>query len=88
MNRCSHSQLTLLPSEASRLRCRHCHLTIKAEDLKAGYCPECYEREGVKRDDFDKIEAEEKGAVRYRCESCGAIIAAAPQQDPCPPKQA
>ena len=76
MNRCSHSKLSLLPQETTRLRCRHCHLTIKPDDLEADYCPECFEREGVKRSDFEKVEAEENGAARYRCEQCGAIITA------------
>jgi Zn finger protein HypA/HybF involved in hydrogenase expression len=78
LNRCSHAKIVLLPKEKNRLRCRHCHLTIKPDDLEAGYCPECFEKDGVKRDDFDEVKAEENGVARYRCELCGAIITAAP----------
>ena len=76
MDRCRHQKLSLLPSEKERLRCRRCHLTIKADDLDAGYCPECFERDGTRTDDFEEMAAEENGVTRYRCESCGAIIEA------------
>ncbi len=76
MDRCSHKKIVLLPQEKNRLRCRHCHLTIKPDDLDTGYCPECFERDGVKRDDFDEVASEDNGVVRYRCELCGAIISA------------
>jgi hypothetical protein len=68
----------LLPPEKSRLRCRRCHLTIKPEELDAGYCPECFETDGTKTDDFEKVAAEGGGAIRYRCESCGTIIDTGP----------
>jgi hypothetical protein len=74
MDRCSHSKLLLLPSEQKRLRCRRCHLTIKPDDLDTGYCPECFETDGTKTDDFETVAAEGSGPTRYRCESCGAII--------------
>jgi Zn finger protein HypA/HybF involved in hydrogenase expression len=74
VDRCPHNKLSLLPSEKDRLRCRRCHLTIKPGDLDAGYCPECFEADGTKTDDFEKVAAEENTPARYRCESCGAII--------------
>lgn len=76
MTTCSHSQLVLLKENEKRLRCRHCHLTIKADELKGGYCPECYEESGVRRYDFEEVQAEEPDKVRYRCEGCNAIIEA------------
>jgi predicted RNA-binding Zn-ribbon protein involved in translation (DUF1610 family) len=56
------------------LRCRHCHLTINPDDLHERYCPECFEIHGRKHNEFDEIEAEDKGKVRYRCEECGIIV--------------
>jgi hypothetical protein len=53
-------------------------LTIKAEDLDGGYCPECFEREGIRTEDFETVAPEENAPSRYRCESCGAIIEAEP----------
>jgi len=64
----------LLPSQGKKLRCRHCHLTIGQEELAGGYCPECYEAYGVKRRDFEELEEEDAGKVRYSCEECGIII--------------
>jgi predicted RNA-binding Zn-ribbon protein involved in translation (DUF1610 family) len=74
MTSCKHLTLFLLPEKKNMLRCRHCHLTIDADELGGGYCPECFEIHGRKRYDFDTIEAEDKGTVRYRCEQCGIII--------------
>jgi hypothetical protein len=76
LTHCTHSKLLLLPQEKQRVRCRHCHLTIKPGDLDADYCPECFEKDGVKRNDFDAVDGEENGVIRYRCELCGAIIVA------------
>ena len=56
----------------NRLRCRRCHLTIKADELDGGFCPECFEGDGRKNYDFEEIETEK--TVRYRCEDCGALI--------------
>ena len=74
MTSCRHLTLVQLPEKKNMLRCRHCHLTINADELRGGYCPECFEIDGRKRYDFDEIEAEDKGKVRYRCEQCGIII--------------
>jgi len=74
MTSCNHTKLELLPEEKNRLRCRHCHLTIKADDLGESYCPECFEMHGKKRYDFEEIEAVKTGTARYRCEGCGVII--------------
>lgn len=71
---CDHSTLELLPEKKDRLRCRHCHLTIDADELGDGYCPECFENEGKKRYEFDPIKAVERSLPRYRCERCGVII--------------
>ena len=73
MDSCPHANITLIPESAGRLRCRHCHLTLKAEELSNGCCPECLAVSGQKRADFEKIESE-KGIVQYRCEECGALL--------------
>ncbi|NOY39333.1 MAG: hypothetical protein GXO95_03660 [Nitrospirae bacterium] len=49
-------------------------MTIKADELGGGYCPECYEINGSKRVDFEEVTAEETGRARYRCEDCGLVI--------------
>ena len=74
MTFCNHTKLELLPEEKNRLRCQHCHLTIKADDLGDNYCPECFEMYGEKRYDFEKIEVVKTNIARYRCEVCGVII--------------
>jgi hypothetical protein len=74
MSSCIHSRLVLLPEVKSRLQCDHCHLTIKADDLGEGYCPECFEASGKKLYDFKEMPEKEPGNVRYRCEECGIII--------------
>jgi len=76
MAHCTHANIMLIPEDAGRLRCRHCHLTLKAEELENGYCPECLAISGQKRNDFEKIEPE-KGIARYRCEECGAMLGGA-----------
>jgi hypothetical protein len=75
MTHCNHPTLELLPERKRTLRCRHCHLTLDAEDLGDGYCPECFETSGKKQYEFDEMEA--KGVASYRCEECGAIIKSA-----------
>ncbi len=74
MDACKHSELVLLREKKGRLRCRHCHLTLTADELTSRYCPECFESTNTKRCDFEEIAAVETGIVRYRCEACGAII--------------
>ena len=74
MASCTHMQLVLLPKPKNRLRCRHCHLTINADELSSRYCPECYESSHQKRFDFEEVAAAETGIVQYRCEDCGAMI--------------
>ena len=76
MTACAHKSLVLLSVPKKRLRCRHCHLTIDAEELNGDYCPECYDVDGEKRYDFETIEDGQAGMVRYRCEDCGIIIEA------------
>ena len=76
MTCCAHTNIILIPGDTGRLRCRHCHLTLKTEELENGFCPECLAVNGHKRTDFEKIEPEKK-TVRYRCEACGALLGGA-----------
>ena len=71
MSACPHLQLVLVRDTHARLRCRHCHLTIKAADLPTRYCPECFETTHTKRYDFDEVVPVDSGIVYYRCETCG-----------------
>jgi hypothetical protein len=75
MKSCNHTNLELLPGLKPKLRCRHCHLTLVAEDLKDGFCPECFETSGNKRYEFEELKGPEEPAARYRCDDCGVIIA-------------
>jgi hypothetical protein len=70
MNPCKHRNLLLLPPPKDRIRCRHCHLTIKRAELTGRYCPECYETRGVKRNDFEEVAEAENEKVYYCCEDC------------------
>lgn len=75
MTTCKHSKIVLLsPITKKKLRCSHCHLTISADELGAGYCPECFEINGVKRYDFEEIAQSKENKTQYRCEECGVII--------------
>ena len=74
MSRCKHQSLVLLAPQDKRLRCRHCNLTIDEKELADGNCPECYEDSGMKRQDFERLEPENNGKIRYGCEKCGAVI--------------
>jgi predicted RNA-binding Zn-ribbon protein involved in translation (DUF1610 family) len=76
MSACWHLQLVLVPDQKHRLRCRHCHLTIQADELTSRYCPECFESRGKKRYDFEEVAEVTDGIARYRCEDCGAMIEA------------
>ena len=59
------------------MRCKRCHLTMSADELGDGYCPECFETTGAKHYDFESLSNTGGNVVRYRCEECGVIIAAA-----------
>lgn len=74
MSDCRHASLELLPERKQTLRCRRCHLTLAAEELGDGYCPECFDRSGDKNDDFETLTPTAETAARYRCEECGALI--------------
>ncbi|MBL0714990.1 MAG: hypothetical protein JJV98_14960 [Desulfosarcina sp.] len=74
MPSCPHRNLLLLDAPALRLRCRHCHLTIRADELDGGPCPECYETSGQRRYDFETLAVDNAG-VHYRCEDCGILMA-------------
>ena len=74
MSECNHKTLTLLKQRSDRLRCRHCHLVISADELGKGDCPECHAVNGVRQRDFEEVAAQEDGATTYRCDQCGAVI--------------
>ena len=74
MTACNHSNLIQLPEEKNRLRCRHCHLTIKADELGESYCPECFEEHGKKRYNFVEIAATDARKPQFKCEECGIMI--------------
>ena len=74
MDPCAHKVLALLAPQSKKVRCRTCHLVIAEEELGGGYCPECYDVEGIKRTEFEQVLPDENEPVRYRCEDCGAII--------------
>ena len=77
MNSCTHRNLlVLMDQNKNRVRCRHCHLTISADELGDRYCPECYENQGWKRYDFEEMKTPDTTSVRYRCEDCGVVIEA------------
>jgi rubrerythrin len=76
MSSCTHTTLELLPEPKQRWRCRACHLTIAGEDLKDGFCPECFDSSGIKRYDFEELAAADSRVTRYRCEECGVIVKA------------
>jgi rubrerythrin len=72
---CTHNNLELLPERKETWRCRHCHLTIAADDLGTdGFCPECFDGSGRRRYDFEKLASETGKVARYRCEDCGTIV--------------
>jgi rubrerythrin len=72
---CPHSALELLPARKRTLRCRYCHLTIDGADVEDGCCPECLEKSGQRRYEFEELKT--SGGAAYRCEECGAIIKSA-----------
>ena len=72
--RCRHKNLVLYVEPKDKLRCHHCHLTIKEADLRTRYCPECYEATGAKRFDFEPVEEPLSTKTQYLCEDCGALI--------------
>ena len=74
MTSCSHTALELLLVRKRTMRCRHCHLTIDSEELGNSCCPECLERSGKRRYEFEELEMINDGAATYRCEECGAIV--------------
>lgn len=74
MNECKHQNLVLLPPPKDRIRCRHCHLTLRTDELTNRYCPECYEARGIKRFDFDEVAEARSETIQYSCEECGVLI--------------
>lgn len=74
MTACLHSTLELLPSRKRTLRCRHCYLTLGAEELGQDCCPECFESSGKRNFDFEELEAAGDGVATYRCEECGVLV--------------
>jgi len=51
---CRHGTLVLVTAK-KRMRCRHCHLTIAADELADGHCPECFETKRRALFDFDDV---------------------------------
>ena len=74
MTSCKHSALELIPERKSTVRCKRCHLTMSADELGEGYCPECFEGTGTKQYDFESVTTPGNSGARYRCEECGVII--------------
>lgn len=75
MEGCRHPHILIVKDVSQRLRCRHCHLTLKPDELVHGYCPECYEADGKKHDDFEEIPASSQdNNPIYRCEQCGVEL--------------
>ncbi len=74
MSSCKHEILTLVQIKNNKLRCRHCHLTISADELSNGCCPECLDVHKVRRRDFDEIVEVGKDTIRYCCERCGMVV--------------
>jgi predicted RNA-binding Zn-ribbon protein involved in translation (DUF1610 family) len=73
---CSHFKISLIKTDTKkRFQCRHCHLTITADELGKSFCPECFERTGKKHYDFKSVPSPASEKVQYRCESCGIVIA-------------
>ncbi len=71
---CDHKNLLLLAARPDKLRCRHCHLTLTADELGNSHCPECFEATGKRRYAFEPVAAPVDQAARYRCEDCGIFI--------------
>ena len=74
MTPCRHATLELLVERKSTMRCRRCHLTMAAEELGDGYCPECFDISGTKHFDFEELAHTGSQGSRYRCEDCGILI--------------
>jgi uncharacterized Zn finger protein len=49
-------------------------LTLDGQELGDNYCPECFDRSGERRYEFDEVERANDGAATYRCEQCGAVV--------------
>ena len=74
MSSCKHKTLVLLESKP-RKRCRHCHLTLTADELgEEGFCPECFETHGTRRFDFDDVQESGNDQPQYVCDECGVHI--------------
>ncbi len=71
---CRHKNLVLVSEPKDRIRCRHCHLTIKRDELGDRYCPECYDTTGSKRYDFEPVAEPSVVSTQYLCEDCGLSI--------------
>ena len=71
---CRHNNLLLIKKSGKRLRCRHCYLTIRSDELESNFCPECQENDGIRRMDFEEIVESESDDYTYRCEECGILI--------------
>ncbi len=63
-----------MPQEMIKIRCENCHLTIKKDEIGDGFCPECYEKDGKKRYDFEELVPEKSSEIKYSCEDCGYVV--------------
>ena len=73
MSECRHATLVLLEAK-SRKRCVHCHLTLSADELGEGPCPECLEARGERHSDFEDVPHNGETHPGYFCDDCGARI--------------
>ena len=73
MSSCNHATLELVPQRRATVRCRRCNLTLSADELGDGYCPECFDAKGIKNYEFESIASNGSKTI-YRCEECGAVI--------------
>jgi len=74
MTSCRHATLELLVERKTTMRCRRCHLTLAAEELGDGHCPECFDSSGTKHFEFEELTHAGGQGARYRCEECGIVI--------------
>ena len=73
MTDCQHKNIVLLSKTSKKVRCIHCHLVIKEDELDDDYCPECYDEKGKRLSDFEPVK-EKAAGDKYRCEDCGVVI--------------
>lgn len=73
MSDCRHATLVLVESKPKK-RCVRCDLTLSADELGDGPCPECLEDRGERHTDFEDVLGDGATAPLYVCDDCGARI--------------